>query len=257
MSENINVEIVVDDREHKLIDLLKNTNEIAIEHLDIGDILFRMGGETVLIIERKTTSDLKASICDGRHREQKARLLGSGTPTNRIMYLIEGSLDKPLNSNLHNISVSTLVGSLINTQLRDNIKVYKTNSLNETAEFIRKLSDKLNKDYNSFFKDGDKIITQSDYSSTLKKQKKANMTPIVWFVSQLSLIPQVSDVIAKVIIEEYPTPDALFTSYQDISEDLRDRMLAEITYSTKTGKSRRVGDKISSRIYKFFYGIVD
>ena len=106
------IELVIDNREHELILKLQSSTSIKVEQLEVGDILFRLEGETVLIIERKTVNDLKASICDGRGREQKARLIGS-TPRQRIIYLVEGCLDKPLNSKIGGIPVSTLIGSLI------------------------------------------------------------------------------------------------------------------------------------------------
>ena len=146
------IELVIDNREHDLIQKIQPLAQPLIEQLDVGDILFREDGKTILIIERKTVNDLKASICDGRGREQKARLLGS-TPRQRIIYLVEGSLDKPMSSKISGLPVSTLVGSLINTQLRDGIKVYKTSTLDESAEFIVKLLDKLEKDGDTYFRD--------------------------------------------------------------------------------------------------------
>lgn len=252
----MSIELVIDNREHKLIEELKTTHEITVEQLPVGDIVFRQDGKTILIIERKTINDLKASICDGRGREQKARLLGS-TPLDRIMYLIEGNLNKSLSSKVSGLPVSTLIGSLVNTQLRDGIKVYKTASLTESADYIRKLLDKLTKDGDKYFKDDEKSISASKYSATLKKQKKANMTPQVWFIAQLSLLPQITEKVADVIVTKYPTVVQLTLEYEKTPEHLRPKLLADLTYPLKTGKSRRVGDKMSTRVYKFFYGIED
>ena len=252
----MSIELVIDTRERELIENLQKTNKIIVEQLDVGDILFRQDGETVLVIERKSVSDLKASICDGRGREQKARLLGS-TPKHRIMYLIEGSLNKSLDSKISGLPVSTLVGSLVNTQLRDGIKVYKTDSIDESTNFLCKLHDKLMKDGDNYFKeDEEQGVSASKYSSTLKKQKKANMTPQVWLISQLSLIPQVTEKIAIVIAEKYPTVKDLILEYESTPEHLREKLLTDLKFLLKNGKSRRVGDKISSRIYQFFYGLV-
>ena len=219
--------------------------------MDIGDILFRKDGETVLIIERKTVDDLKASICDGRNREQKARLLGSGTPLNRIMYVIEGDLTK---TKISGIPTVTLLGSIINTQLRDDIKVYKTSSLSETAVYIIKLLEKLEKDGGEYFKEGPQTV---QYAVSLKKSKKANMTPEVWFMCQLSQIPQVTDKVAEVIIAKYPTLMTLLQEYQTTPEHLKEKLLSDLQYLLSTGKMRRVGDKISGRIYRFMYGVME
>jgi ERCC4-type nuclease len=247
------VELVIDNRERHLIAALEGACEATIEVLDIGDILFRNGEDIILIIERKTISDLKASICDGRAREQKARLLHSGIPICRIMYLIEGNLDRSLKSKVSGIPLSTLLGSLINTQLRDGIKVYKTASLQESARYVQKLFTKLTKDGDKYFKQEMECMSASKYSATLKKKKKANMTPEVWFISQLSLIPQVTEKVAKQIVAKYPTVSSLVLEYHRTPEHLRSKLLADLTFDLSNGKKRRIGDKISTRICKYFH----
>ena len=259
MTENNQIELVIDMRERELELELDKTKSIRfkVEQLDLGDIVFRKGTDVILIIERKTVNDLKASICDGRGREQKARLLNSGIQRDRVMYLIEGNLDKSLDSKVSGLPVSTLVGSLINTQLRDNIKVYKTASMRETGEFIVKLLDKLNKDGDDYFREESKKISASEYSATLKKKKKANMTAEVWFISQLALIPQVTEKISEVIVEKYKNVMVLLEEYNKTPEHLKVKLLSDLKYSITNGKERRIGDKISERIYKFFHGIVE
>ena len=253
----MSIKLILDNREHHLIQELQKNTLLTTEQLDLGDILFRKDDKTVLIIERKTVNDLKASIIDGRHREQKLRLLGSGISTNRILYIIEGNLDKSLDSKISGIPVSTLVGSLINTQLRDDIKVYKTSSLEETAEYIRKLLDKLNKEEDNYFKEGEQSISSCSYATTLHKNKKANLTPEVWFINQLSQIPQVTEKIAVVVIQKYSNVNILLQEYQHTPAHLKEKLLSDLTFELTTGKTRRVGDKISARIYKFFHGLED
>ena len=52
------IELVIDNREHDLIQTLQTSNTILIEQLDVGDVLFRENGNTILVIERKTVNDL-------------------------------------------------------------------------------------------------------------------------------------------------------------------------------------------------------
>ena len=76
------MKIKIDIREKKLIPLLKALNrdynynlEIIEERLDLGDIIVcDKDNNELLIIERKTLSDLAASIRDGRYMEQSFRL---------------------------------------------------------------------------------------------------------------------------------------------------------------------------------------
>ena len=170
----MSIELVVDNRERQLIDLLGKQDFIVIESLNIGDIVFRKGNEILFVIERKTIADLKASIVDGRNREQKARILGSGVKKEQIMYIVEGNLNKLLTNKIDGMPLSTMVGSMINTQLRDGIKIYKTVSLLETSQFILKLYDKFKKDGSTFFNGdvGVSSVSVVDYIATIKKKKK-------------------------------------------------------------------------------------
>jgi len=247
--------LIIDNRENELCKYLDQNNiSYSKEQLDLGDIVFKNGDDTILTIERKTVNDLKASICDGRHREQKARLISSNLESlSRVMYLIEGNLDLSLDETVSGIPVGTLVGSLINTQLRDNIKVYKTRSLSETGQFVIKLCDKLNKDCDSFFNDENQ--KRQSYTSSLKLSKKANMTPVVWYRITLCQIPQVTEKIAEAIIEKYPTLLSLVAEHSKAPEHLRDKLVADLTFELKNGKQRRIGDKISLRIFTFLSGI--
>ena len=254
----MSIELIIDVREHHLIEKLQLLSlKFSQEQLAVGDILFRnQDRETILIIERKTVNDLKASICDGRAREQKLRLLGSEIPPEKIMYLIEGNLDKNLDDKISGLPVSTLLGSLINTQLRDNIKVYKTLSLEESVNYIVKLWDKLIKDGELYFQ-SKKNISQGEYASSLKKTKKANMTPEVWFICQLTQIPQITDKIAEVIVEKYKNLMTLTREYEKTPDHLKEKLLEDLTYVLSSGKNRRIGEKISQRIYNFIYGVTN
>jgi ERCC4-type nuclease len=250
------MKLVIDNRERDIIGKLK---EMGVDHeiavLELGDVNWLDDdGNIVLIIERKTVADLKASICDGRSREQKARLFNSGVSRDRIMFLIEGSLGKPLDSKISGIPVSTLVGSIVNMQLRDNVKVYKTGSLTESAIYISRLNQKLSTDIVNYFNTGSGACTEVSYAATLKTRKRENVTPTVWFVQQLCLVPQVTEKIASRIIEEYPTLISLTRAYEQATEENRPRLLKDLKYKIANDKLRRIGDKISERIYILLYG---
>jgi ERCC4-type nuclease len=245
------VTLIIDNRERELKEHFMTVKNVIAQNLDIGDICFQKSGENILIIERKTVNDLSASICDGRGREQKARLLGSGLNKDRIMYLIEGNISS---STTVKGGTSTLVGSLINTQFRDGIKVYKTANIKETIYFIEKLFEKFQKDLSSFWKyESNNEISVTEYSATLKTKKKDNMTPEIWFHKQLTLIPQISGKIAEVITKEYPSAKSLFLKYNSFN-NITDKknLLKDLNYETSTGKTRKIGPKISEKIFLFY-----
>ena len=92
------MKIIVDEREHALYDRLDarlsslKTPSFAIlekQVLPLGDIVLETDeGKKVMLIERKTYTDLLASIKDGRYEEQSYRLNGLNHPNHNIIYLI-------------------------------------------------------------------------------------------------------------------------------------------------------------------------
>jgi ERCC4-type nuclease len=66
----------IDYREKGLFDALSKDSglNIASQNLEVGDVMFSLeGGEPLLVLERKSLSDLASSNRDGRYREQRAR----------------------------------------------------------------------------------------------------------------------------------------------------------------------------------------
>ena len=146
--------ITIDNREHKLIELIKNTSSFTIPYeikkLDIGDIIISSSKypEKSLIIERKCMTDMISSIKDGRYKEQKIRLQAEGSNSNTIIcYLLEGlvnDLRKPNDKTL-------LYGSIISSIFRDTIPIIRTTSLQETLDILIRLYERMNKNINDFF----------------------------------------------------------------------------------------------------------
>jgi ERCC4-type nuclease len=253
----MSIDLVIDNREHSLINKLRNNHIFTIEQLDIGDIIFKQNNNIIFIIERKTIPDFKSSICDKRYREQKARLLNSGIANTRIMYIIEGDLNTIISSTINGFPISTLISSIINSMLRDGIFVYKTSSILETSEFIKKLHEKLEKNINNFFNfTYIKSISDQEYASTLKKKKKNNLTPNIWFINVLSQIPQVTEKISFEIIKQYDNVICLSSAYKKCnSQDEAKKLLSEIKIPVGINKQKRLGYVISERIYNLFHGI--
>ena len=102
----MSVDLILDCREHKLIEMFPDTET---KQLDIGDILYvnsENHSEIKCIVERKTLNDLSSSIIDGRYKEQKCRLLSSGI---RVVYIQFTLLSYPtLNYNFSFFSSSII-----------------------------------------------------------------------------------------------------------------------------------------------------
>ena len=156
--------LIIDSRESKLIELIKNTSAFTIPYeiksLQIGDIIITNDKypDKSIIIERKCVQDLLASIKDGRYKEQKIRLQAEKCNSNGntlICYLVEGSVQDVRYPNEKKV----FHGSLISSIFRDDISLIRSMSLNETLDIIIRFHDRLNKDIADFFKPNNKQIT--------------------------------------------------------------------------------------------------
>jgi ERCC4-type nuclease len=235
------MKLVLDNREHKLIEHFKDT--CLIEPLELGDIIIRNDSddEPVFIIERKTLNDLYSSINDGRHREQKMRLVNN-YPKSKIAYLIEGNLNQ-----LQESRYKIVYGAMLNTQLRDNLRIFRTNDLKESCFLIKALLQKLEKNPEWSQTQTESNSSKLDYSDTIKTNKKENMTPEVCHIVQLAQIPGVSHSMSKKILEKYTTLSNLIIAYLNSDPSEGELLLADIPLNDK----RKLGKVISQRIYKY------
>jgi ERCC4-type nuclease len=211
--------LIFDNREHKLIEKFKDSDidnfSITTEALKVGDIVIK-NTETdhvLLIFERKTCSDLLSSINDGRYREQKARLCANYS-LNQICYLIENGIDNSLNKYRKN-GTQIVLGALVNKMFRDNIKILRTDSIDETKRFLLTICKKVNTNP-EFFQTSDVGVGAIDnptplptnnpdntYVHNIKLAKKDNITPTTFSIISLSIIPGVSTKIAETVMEIY------------------------------------------------------
>jgi ERCC4-type nuclease len=149
--------LIIDNREGKLIELIKNTPSFTIQYelksLQIGDIIISNDKhpDKSIIIERKCVPDMLASIKDGRYKEQKVRLQAEKMQSSGkklICYLIEGSSQDVRYPNEKKV----FHGSLISSIFRDEIPLIRSMSLIETLEIIVRIHDRMDKDINDFFR---------------------------------------------------------------------------------------------------------
>ena len=282
------MEIIIDYREHKLKNHFENSDDyskyLKIENLKIGDIILKYNNKTVLLIERKTMDDLGSSINDGRHREQKFRLINSDIPKKNIMFLIEGEIK---NLKYGYITKKTLQGSIINTIFRDNITLYRVKDIDETIYFLERLINKIlsdkgkcikyllqdeNKDKN--IKENNNEKSENEYLKTKKMAKKDCLTPSSFNKLILLQIPGISNKIMEVIFDNYKSIKDILYKYKEIEDDYikenniienildektnnidiikkKKLLFSDLLLETNSGKKRKIGKVLSTRIYEF------
>jgi len=265
------MKIIVDERELALydrlsarIDGLSRPSFAVLEKavLPLGDILIQTDeGKNVMLIERKTYTDLLASIKDGRYEEQSYRLIhSSGFPLHSVVYLLEGMLSQ-IRTPLEKKIVYSATTSL---HYFKGFSIYKTSTVDETAEWLIYTADKIEREFgkghipyyltttfagNLKLRDERPEPTSDDppanYCSVVKKVKKDNVTPENIGEIILCQIPGISSVTATAIM-------ARFTSFNNLISELQsDPLCIDNMTVTSNGKTRKINKTSLENIRKF------
>lgn len=254
------MKIIIDIREQDLYEqcfsiIFNQPNPSSIqllkESLELGDILIQTDDDKpVILIERKTFSDLIASIKDGRYEEQSHRLLhGSNYPPHSIIYLLEGMFSQVKS----NIEKKTIYSAITSLNFFKGFSIHRTATVRETAEWILFLSEKIERDFskgkipyyltspfqNIFKKQDNDSIPQIEenslnYCNVVKKVKKDNVTPNNMGEIILCQIPGISSITAIAIMKE-------FSHFSEFYEKLKSdpAFLINLQYESK-GKTRKL-----------------
>ena len=247
-----NINIIIDNREQKIISLLED--KIFIDNnpdfnynkknLDIGDFKYSLN-DTHIIIERKTVEDLVSSIKDGRYKEQKCRLINEMKNNTKIIYLIEGDIWK-----CKRFNADTLYSVIINSIIIYIIHIYISKDINHTILFLLKMNKQLIKNKDIIFSNSLNISDKNIYSQYIKSNKKSNITQYTCFINQLSQIPGISYSIGKVIADKYVSMYNFINTLQQNKDEYT------ILSNLQHGKTnRRIGNKLSEQIKIYIGGL--
>ena len=240
----------IDNREKDLIKLLlEKGHDMTLENLDLGDIQFVDidTKEIIIIIERKTLSDLSASIKDGRYKEQKDRLIHSIKKSVRKIVLIEGT-----DISKFDLPAKTLNSIIINTMIRDNIHIHLTKNLEDTLEFIENILLQIPKYYDSIRDEiVSGVITPFNNENSCHIKKKDNITQNICFRNMLCNIQGVSPKIADIYVNKYKNMENFITSLKKEGDKAT---IIKILGNEKLGDNkRRIGDKIGEKMYYYIF----
>jgi crossover junction endonuclease MUS81 len=239
--------LTIDNREKDLITYCDKKNLIFSKaNLNLGDMIYNENENEFIIIERKTISDLLASIKDGRYREQKLRLLQKSYQGVNVYYLIEGDI---VNSSKSDIVYSCIV----NMMIRDNLKIIFSKNIEETYNYLLKLSKKCTEFREILIKNVSTETVQpessNEYIEVIKSEKKKNMTKDTCYMAMLKQVPGVSANIAKAILKRYGSMNELIKAYDSIeNENDKKLLLTDIVI----GK-RKLGKVLSEKIFNILF----
>lgn len=287
------MQIVIDAREHALIDKLRLIapeiyEKILVEQLLLGDALIRTSASSemedrreILLFERKSLTDLLASIKDGRYEEQSHRIIHTGglRPHN-VIYVIEGAF-----SSLRNPADKKIIlSAMTSLSYFKGFSVFRTMTVLETAELILAMTTKLEKEFakgrgfplyaspkknivvaasaaavetkhqedESAEQSADKPTEPESYSSFVKKAKRDNITPENIGEILLCQIPGISSHIAKSVLSNFDG------SFLKLIEDIKtqpEKLNAILVETTKgDGKRRKLSGSVIQSILLFLRG---
>lgn len=231
------LEFWIDHRERDLIPLLE---DIAVaKTLELGDAVFAIGGAPIAVFERKTWSDLAASIKDGRYRNQKNRLI-EAYDARRVWYVFEGPGDfSPEDSAIVNgIPKSTLLSCVYSTAFRDGMNVARTMSVRDTADFLRGAFAKASAEAGAGERPREEQIV-----------KRAVSSPREYFLRALCQVPGVSKKTAEAIAERFGTMRGFWESMRSCPEKLK--VLKEIKTLDEKGGARRISSTVAKSLVEY------
>ena len=272
--------IKIDTREHELFKKCEATIsavpkfsaiKLVSETLPLGDIIINDGTDDCIIIERKTLSDLSASIKDGRYEEQSYRLNGIQHHNHNIVYLIEGDMQR-FNSFKERIDKQTMYSAMFSINYFKGFSVMRSNTIDETATMVcnmvykvvsglkagkkgyysinnvtkEKEEKKTNDESQEILKEEVNKEKEKDYCTVVKKVKKDNITTDNIGEIMLCQIPSISSTTALAILSQFKTLPNLIKSIQ---ED--ETCLNAICTTDANGKSRKISKTAIASIIKF------
>ena len=266
------MKLVIDYRESALLEKCQLYRfphvDISTANLTLGDLALvdELGSEMILF-ERKSLSDLLASIKDGRYEEQSYRLIhSSGMHPHNIVYVVEGMFSQ-LRDDRDRKMVFSAMTSL---QYFKGFSVVRTCSVGETAEWIMMMADKIHRDRlkgkigafpnmtaapaqaeggddNDHRSEGDLAVAPSPhYSSVVKKVKKENVTPENIGEIFLCQIPGISSTIAVEILKLF---DGNFLKMMRAIQETPE--VLDTIYLETNGKKRKLGKGVITNLKLF------
>lgn len=262
------MKVIIDEREATIyqlcVSLQTQLPSIILEKrvLNLGDFIFSSDDEstTYMLIERKSFSDLLASIKDGRYAEQSHRLTHCYPQTHNTVYLLEGMMTASM-SDADKRKIFSCIASL---NYFKGFSVMRTVSMAETAQQIMYMADKVGRDLKDgktakfpFYTnvegnaetnvEGQGQVEANPYCSVVKSAKKANITRENIGEIILCQIPGISAVTAVSLMRP-------FASFGDFIDKIR----AEPTYldglkvdNGNGSKPRKLGSNIIASIKQY------
>ena len=276
--------VQIDYRETRLIELCKTilskneklSSNIQLEtvNLHIGDISICDDDKNeILLIERKSINDLASSIVDKRYNEQSYRLFHTQIPNHNIIYLIEGRISE-LNTRYTRITQPALYSAMIVLQYHKGFSVFRTLNIEESAEYILRISDKIKREkkqgYYSIDSSANQIkeLNRNELQPDLVKDNSNNVSDLLqknnYCVKRKKAENITPDNIGEIILSQIPgvsekTAKAIMCHYSSISDFIikikEDRTCLDTVKMETSNGSRKINTTAKNNIINYLLKI--
>lgn len=249
------MKLILDEREADLYDKcysilyteetkLQANVQLSKKVLELGDALIASDDDVpLLLIERKSFSDLLASIKDGRYEEQSYRITHTwGLPMHNVIYILEGVFSQLKNPK----DKKMIYSAMTSLNYFKGFSVMKTSSVRETAELVVYMADKIMRTgIKSPLLETKVESAAPDYCNVVKKTKKDNITADNIGQIILSQIPGIGAAAAISIMKG-------FHSFPHFMQSIRENpSLLENIRIESGGKTRKLGKNCIQSIHAY------
>jgi len=160
--------------------------------------------------------------------------------------LIEGDIHN-YNNKYNKIKASTLQVTMFCLQYFKGFSVFKTRDIMETAEYILRITNKLQKEKNrENYYDGINNNSDKSYTDVVKRVKKSNIVPENVGEIILSQIPGISSKTSKVVMAQF---NSLYDMLEKIKNDKH--CLDNVEFEMANGKKRKISQTTVNNIRKY------
>ena len=228
--------------------------QFVVEQLSIGDIILSNSEtkEDLVVIERKTITDLMSSVKDGRYNEQSFRLSEIPTSNHNIFYLIEGSTSNE--KIFQKMDKSTFYSCLFSLNYYKGFSIMQSSCISQSVFIICNMVLKLQKGLHEKkqpFSNGSvqNENEEKEYIHVRKMTKKEHTTTNNIDEIMLAQIPGVSATMAVTIMQKFGSIQNIIQTFH--SENKNMKMFDDIYCVTSNDKKRKLSKTAIQKIYQY------
>lgn len=201
----------------------------------IGDMSGNLLQEGGVILERKSLTDLEASIIDGRYEEQRGRMLAYASEQKvAIGYVIEGQTKGFQGRRFTGDSVLKLISQI---QFKHRIPVFQTASMEDTLALAVIIEGEWVKAKGNFSWQMGAGNGATPVAASYTKSNSRD-TPESFLIGVLTQCRGVSEGLARIILDKVVNLEGLMKATEP-----------EIAAMADSGGKRKVGKAVAARLY--------